>query len=76
MIILDLKSETLKLSRYVKDDFEKANQKYTELEEEYIDNVNVEVVLVAVDDIDKLRKLYPNYFLDTEEFLKYLSKII
>jgi hypothetical protein len=33
------------------------------------------VVLVLVDDIKNLGKLYPNYFLDTQEFVKLLDSI-
>ena len=41
----------------------------------YLNDKNVEIVLVSVDDMDNLKKLYPNYFLDTQEFVKLLDII-
>ena len=34
---------------------------------------NSDVVLVSVGSLKQLKKAYPNYFLDTEEFIKQLS---
>jgi len=34
------------------------------------------VVLVGADDSTDLEKAYPNYFVDTDEFLRYLKKIV
>ena len=35
----------------------------------------VQVVLVSTGSIDALRRVYPNYFLDTTEFIKALDRI-
>ena len=35
-----------------------------------------DVVLVGADSSTDLEKAYPNYFVDTQEFLQYLEKII
>lgn len=37
---------------------------------------SVQVVLVSAGSIESLKRAYPNYFLDTHEFLKQLDKII
>jgi putative GTP pyrophosphokinase len=37
---------------------------------------NVDAVLVSIDHIKKLKKAYPNFFLDTVDFLKILDDII
>ena len=35
-----------------------------------------DVVLVGVDNINELKRAYPNYFVDSKEFLQTLKKII
>ena len=35
-----------------------------------------DVVLVGADSVKDLKRAYPNYFLDTKEFLIYLNKIL
>ncbi|MCF7916572.1 MAG: RelA/SpoT domain-containing protein [Candidatus Omnitrophica bacterium] len=75
LILLNFNDKILSVERFPESKLEEANNKYSELEKEYLNNKNVEVVLVLVDDIKNLKKLYPNYFLDTREFLKIIEKI-
>ncbi len=74
LITLNLEKKTISIKRYVEIDLEKANNDYIELEQKFNDK-NIDVVLVSVDDIKKLREMYPNYFLDADEFIKYLELI-
>jgi hypothetical protein len=69
------KENTVKITQYSNSKFDKANKKYLELELENIKNDDINVVLVSVKDIKKLKKSFPNYFLDTNDFLKNLDKI-
>lgn len=43
------------------------------IEESIKEKTNSQVVLVSAGSIDALRKAYPNYFLDTEDFLRRLK---
>lgn len=46
---------------------------YASLEEATKDNPDVDVVLVSVGDLKGIKKAYPNYFLDTNQFIKELE---
>jgi len=75
LISLNFKDKSLTVKRYSESKLDQANSEYTEQEKKYLNDKNVEIVLVSVDDIKNLEKLYPNYFLDTQEFVKLLDII-
>ena len=75
LISLNFKDRTLSVRRFPESKLDQANNAYSELEKRYLNDKNTEVVLVSVDDINNLGKLYPNYFLDTQEFVKLLNII-
>ena len=75
LILLDFKDKKLSVRRFTESNLDQANNEYSELEKKYLNDKNIEVVLVLVDDIENLKKLYPNYFLDTQEFLKIIGMI-
>jgi hypothetical protein len=51
-----------------------ANQKYLEVERKLKGAMGAEAVLVSVDSLDAVRKPYPNYFLDTEVFVRLIRE--
>ena len=53
-----------------------ADAQYKEIEEQMLKGKSYQVVLVQVNDLKKLKKAYPNYFLDTTDFIKELKKIL
>lgn len=75
LISLNFKDKRLTMKQFAESKLKEANNEYSELEKKYLNDKNTEVVLVSVDDINNLKKLYPNYFLDTQEFVKLLDKI-
>ncbi len=75
LISLNFQKKVLNVKRYSESKLDQANNEYAELEKKYLNDKNVEIVLVSVDDINNLEKLYPNYFLDTQEFVKLLDII-
>lgn len=75
LIILDTSNKTIWLEWFSKKNLDKANLRYSELEQESR-KWNKEIVLVSVNSIKKLEKLYPNYFLDTKDFLSILKENI
>lgn len=75
LISLNFKDKKLTVRRFPESKLDQANSEYSELEKKYLNDKNTEIVLVSVDDINNLEKLYPNYFLDTQEFVKLLDVI-
>lgn len=76
LLNLDIVRGVLNLSAYSKNQEEKALADYAEFEKRNRDNKEFDVVLVGVDTVTDLKKAYPNYFVDTKEFLENLQKII
>jgi len=54
---------------------ERANQDYTSKEQQIEEGEPFQAILVSAGSIKNLRSAYPNYFLDTREFLKQLARI-
>ncbi|MBT7706376.1 RelA/SpoT domain-containing protein [archaeon] len=76
LLELDVLQEKLNLTGYSSKDEEKALLDYSRAEKINQNNRGYDVVLVGADKTSDLEKAYPNYFVDTGEFLKYLEKIL
>jgi len=76
LLELDVLQEKLNLTGYSKEDEEKAISDYSKAEKINQNNRGYDVVLVGADKTSDLEEAYPNYFVDTKEFLKYLDKIL
>ena len=61
------------LTPFTKAQLDFAEQMYELREQKTKNDPNSDVVLVSVGSLKQLKKAYPNYFLDTEEFIKQLS---
>jgi len=62
--------------RYKAKQSEEANQKYTELESSVEEGSSRQIVLVSVENINALKRAYPNYFMDTNMFANTVEKVI
>ena len=60
---------------YTKDQSKLAHRDYTHAESNIPSGSSVRVVLVSVSSINSLKRAYPNYFLDTEQFLNEVRAI-
>lgn len=67
--------KNVKITPFARDKLEEANTRYSEAEQSSSAAAPVQVVLVSAGSIDSLKRAYPNYFLDTHEFLSQLEKI-
>lgn len=76
LLELDILGEKLNITSYTKEEEQKAISDYSALEKRHSGQKDYDVVLVGVDKANDLQKAYPNYFVDTTEFLNYLKKII
>jgi len=76
LLELDISGEKLNITGYTNNQEIKAIEDYAKAEKRNKDKKEYDVVLVGVDAANDLRKAYPNYFADTEEFLEDLKKIL
>jgi ppGpp synthetase/RelA/SpoT-type nucleotidyltranferase len=76
LLELDTIQEKLTISSYSKRNEQKAISDYAEAEKRIYGKKEYDVVLVGADTTQDLKKAYPNYFLDTREFLGYLDRIL
>lgn len=76
LIILNAAEKTVSINSFGIRRLEDANIAYARAEEFASKSKDdIQPVLVATDSIHKLRRAYPNYFLDTREFLRAISRI-
>ncbi len=76
LVVLDSAKRTVSIQPYSIARLEQANIDYAAIEQRTRAGEPVEAVLVSVGPIDVLRKAYPNYFLDTEAFVRQIEKVI
>ncbi|MDO8537820.1 MAG: RelA/SpoT domain-containing protein [archaeon] len=76
LLELDIVGEKLNITGYTKGKEQEAIMNYSEAEKRNNGKKEYDVVLVGADNIADLKKAYPNYFVDTQEFLDFLQKII
>lgn len=76
LVQLDLNQEvkTVSITPFRRDQLELANAAYA-ADEKHASLTGAQVVLVSAGSIESLRRAYPNYFLDTHEFLRNLSRV-
>lgn len=76
LLRLDSKEQRISVKGYAQNDILKATQEYLLAEKETADKFEIQVVLVSVDSLSKLRIAYPNYYADTTGFLNAIKAII
>ncbi|EKO76855.1 RelA/SpoT domain protein [Leptospira santarosai str. HAI134] len=75
LITLLPKENLVQIRRYSQPELGNANDDYIKEEKQVTQENHRQVVLVSSSSLATLKKAYPNYFLDTNEFIKYLSQI-
>lgn len=76
LLELDIRGEKLTIHSYTKREEQQALNDYSALEKRYSGNKEYDVVLAGVEAAHDLKRAYPNYFVDTAEFLSHLKEII
>lgn len=71
--LLSLEPERLTVESFRTDQLAEATDRYLEVESF---SAAADTVLVAADSVDSLRRAYPNYFLDTQVFLRTLDRAL
>lgn len=75
LIVLEPDKQEVTIKSYSRSRLDEANADYSKEEDELKEKSSKQVVLVSASSLDQLRKAYPNYFLDTEEFLNILKRL-
>jgi putative GTP pyrophosphokinase len=75
LLILDPIEKTVRFKTYSLDRLAQANEDYLREEQQIVVGAQKQVVLVAADSVEALKRAYPSFFLDTHEFLYYLDYI-
>lgn len=76
LLELDLKNKKTSVEIFNKKDLSKAIEIYTKRELGMKKSDQKNIVFVNIENLEKIQKSYPNYFLDTQKLLEILSKII
>jgi putative GTP pyrophosphokinase len=75
-VVLDSSKRSVSIRPYPKTQLEQANTDYAQIEERAQRGEQVEAVLLSAGPIEALKKAYPNYFLDTHEFVAQINRVI
>lgn len=75
LIILNSVEKTVKVKPFDRDSFEIAAKEYAQYEFRAASGERIEPVLVSAGPIDKLRKAYPSFFLDINDFVGLVQAI-
>ena len=76
LLELDTKLNKLTITGYPKNQKETALAEYSNAEKRIYADPKYDVVLVGVDKIKDLKRAYPNYYMDSKEFLKKLNSLL
>ena len=76
LITLDSIKRTVTIRPFPVARLEEANVAYAAIEARTKAGEQIEAVLVSAGPVESLRKAYPNYFLDTQVFVKQLQRLI
>ena len=76
LIVLDSSTRSVTIRPYAIAHLEQAASDYAKVEARTRAGEQLEAVLVSAGPIDALRKAYPNYFLDTQAFIRQIQMIV
>jgi putative GTP pyrophosphokinase len=76
LVILDSIKKRVQIRPYSFSELERAMEDYATAERSAIQGDKIEAVLVSAGPIESLRRAYPNYFLDTHQFIRRVQRII
>ncbi len=74
LMVLDPAKTTLRVWSFSKDQLAKAEAQYKQQEKETESDPRIQVVLVSVDSVRALPKAYPNYYVDTKDFVNAVQR--
>lgn len=76
LIVFSWGERNVRIMSYDREDFEEAVKDYGSFEARAAQGERIEPVLVSAGPMDKLRRAYPNFFLDVDRFVRIVSKML
>lgn len=76
LVVLNSFDKSVSIRPYGMTRLEEANAAYAEVEKQAQSGEPVEAVLVSAGPVEALKKAYPNYFLDTNEFIMQIERVV
>ncbi len=76
LMVLDAARRLVSITPYSKKQWETVIDDYRTKEQKTKDNPDISIVLVSAGDFKAIKKAYPNYFLDTNNFIRRLKHIL
>jgi hypothetical protein len=76
LIALNSRDKSVTIQAYPRTDLERATDDYARIEARAAAGEPIEAVLVSAGPIAQLHRAYPNYFLDTNDFVDRVESII
>lgn len=76
LLTLDMETRRVAIQGYAQENFALAEQDYTAAEKRAAEGENLQSVLVSAGSMERLRRAYPNFFLNIKDFESKVRKII
>lgn len=76
ILVTNMKERMIRPHPYVKSNLNKISQDYLDLEKKHFGDPTIQVVQVGVSQARDLKKAYPNYYLNAQEFLKTMKELL
>lgn len=76
VLILDLETKQIDVTGFLESQIQYVAEDYLEKEKKHFGDPRFQVVQLYVSQLRELRRAYPNYYLDTQEFLHFVSGAI
>jgi putative GTP pyrophosphokinase len=76
ILILDVEKKHIEPFAYVNSTFHKISEDYLELEKKHFGDPKIQVVQIGVGQARDLKKAYPNYYLNAQDFLKTMKEVL
>ena len=76
LLRLDATKRMMKIIGYSRKELSRATEDYLAMEKEYAKQPDVQIVLVSVESMSKLKSAYPNYYADTGEFISLIKEYL
>lgn len=75
ILLTNIQTKRVDVFTFFVDQREYANHVYNAFERLHANDSDIDLVLIHVEKINQIEKAYPNYFLDTQEFITSIKKI-
>jgi hypothetical protein len=76
VLILDMEQRRISVTSFMKSQLEHVANHYLETEKKHFGDHRFQVVQVYVSQIKELKRAYPNYYLDTQAFVTFISEVL